>query len=178
MKDLKEKTRTSRCVFKGSFLDVRKDEVILPDGRTGSREWVNHPGAICCIPVLENGKIGLIQQYRYSVRKHMIELPAGKLDIGEEPKDCAKRELEEEIGYKANNLRLLTVMYPAVGFANERMYLFMAKELKKTKLNLDQDEFIQFVPKKLEDAIQMIWDGHINDAKTIIGLLWAEKILR
>ena len=108
----------------------------------------------------------------------MIELPAGKLDIGEEPKDYAKRELEEEIGYKANNLRLLTVMYPAVGFANERMYLFMAKELKKTKINLDQDEFIQFVPKKLEDAIQMIWDGHINDAKTIIGLLWAEKILR
>ena len=178
MKDLKEKTRTSRCVFKGSFLDVRKDEVILPDGNTGTREWINHPGAVCCIPVLENGNICLIEQYRYSVRKHMIELPAGKLDFGEKPKDCAKRELEEEIGYQANNIKLLTVMYPAVGFANEKMYLFIAKELKKTKINLDQDEFIQLVPTTLEKAIQMIWDGHINDSKTIIGLLWAERILR
>ena len=178
MRDLTEKTRSSKCVFRGSFLDVIMDEVILPDGNTGTREWINHPGAICCIPVLENGNICLIQQYRYSVRKHMIELPAGKLDIGEKPKDCAKRELEEEIGYKANNIKLLTVMYPAVGFANEKMYLFIAKELKKTKINLDQDEFIQLVPKKLEEAIQMIWDGQISDAKTIIGLLWAERILR
>ena len=178
MRDLTEKTRSSKCVFRGSFLDVIMDEVILPDGNTGTREWINHPGAICCIPVLENGNICLIQQYRYSVRKHMIELPAGKLDIGEKPKDCAKRELEEEIGYKANNIKLLTVMYPAVGFANEKMYLFIAKELKKTKINLDQDEFIQLVPKTLEEAIQMIWDGQISDAKTIIGLLWAERILR
>ena len=110
MRDLIEKTKISNCVFKGSFLDVRKDEVILPDGNTGTREWIKHPGAICCIPVLENGNICLIQQYRYSVRKHMIELPAGKLDIGEKPKDCAKRELEEEIGYQANNIKLLTVM--------------------------------------------------------------------
>ena len=178
MRDLTEKTRSSKCVFRGSFLDVIMDEVILPDGNTGTREWINHPGAICCIPVLENGNICLIQQYRYSVRKHMIELPAGKLDIGEKPKDCAKRELEEEIGYQTNNIKLLTVMYPAVGFTNEKMYLFIAKELKKTKINLDQDEFIQLVPKKLEEAIQMIWDGHISDAKTIIGLLWAERILR
>ena len=178
MRDLTEKTRSSKCVFRGSFLDVIMDEVILPDGNTGTREWINHPGAICCIPVLENGNICLIQQYRYSVRKHMIELPAGKLDIGEKPKDCAKRELEEEIGYQTNNIKLLTVMYPAVGFTNEKMYLFIAKELKKTKINLDQDEFIQLVPTTLEEAIQMIWDGHINDAKTIIGLLWAEKILK
>ena len=101
---MEEKTKSSEVVFQGELLDVRKDKVTLPNGEIGTREWINHPGAVCIIPILPNKKIGLIRQYRYSVKKHMVEIPAGKLDRGEYPEKCAKRELEEEIGYKANKI--------------------------------------------------------------------------
>ena len=175
---MKEKTQNSQSVFKGSLLDVRKDKVIFPNGNSSTREWINHPGAVCCIPVLENGDICLIKQYRYVVKKYVIELPAGKLEIGEKPIDCAKRELEEEIGFEANRMRFLTMFYPAVGFVNEEMHLFLAKELKKTHVNPDHDEFIEILPMALNRAVQMIWSGEISDAKTIIGLIWAQKFLK
>ena len=175
---MKEKTLGSKCVFKGSFLDVRKDEVIFSNGSSSTREWINHPGAVCCIPVFENGEICLIKQYRYAVKKYVIELPAGKLEIGETPIDCAKRELEEETGFEAKKIRFLTMFYPAVGFVNEEMHLFLARELKKTHTNLDHDEFIEVLPMPLEQAVQMIFKGEITDAKTIIGLVWAQKLLR
>ena len=175
---MKEKTQKSTSVYDGSFLNVRKDEVVFPNGKTSIREWVKHPGAVCCIPVLENGDICLIRQFRYAVKKYVIELPAGKLKSGESPIDCARRELKEEIGFKANKIRFLTMFHPAVGFANEEMHLFLAEQLIKTNTNFDYDEFIEPVPKPLEQAIQMIYDGEITDAKTIIGLVWAQKLLR
>lgn len=174
---MKEKTLHSKCVFKGSLLDVRNDEVIFPSGSKSTREWINHPGAVCCIPVLENGDICLIKQYRYAIRKYVIELPAGKLELGETTIDCAKREMEEEIGYEAKKIRFLTMFYPAVGFVNEEMHLFLAEDLKKTKTNLDEDEFIELIPKTLDQAVKMIYSGEITDAKTIIGLFWAQKLL-
>ena len=174
---MKEKTLRSKCVFKGSLLDVRKDEVIFPSGSKSTREWINHPGAVCCIPVLDNGDICLIKQYRYAIREYVIELPAGKLEIGETPIHCAKRELEEEIGFEAKKIRFLTMFYPAVGFVNEEMHLFLAGDLKKTKTNPDEDEFIELIPKTLDQAIEMIYSGDITDAKTIIGLVWAQKLL-
>ena len=174
---MKEKTLHSKCVFKGSFLDVREDEVIFPSGSSSTREWINHPGAVCCIPVLENGDICLIKQYRYPIKKYVIELPAGKLELGETTIDCAKREMEEEIGYEAKKIRFLTMFYPAVGFVNEEMHLFLAEDLKKTKTNLDEDEFIELIPKTLDQAVKMIYSGEITDAKTIIGLFWAQKLL-
>ena len=175
---MKEKTLHSKCVFKGSLLDVRNDEVIFPSGSKSTREWINHPGAVCCIPVLENGDICLIKQYRYAIRKYVIELPAGKLEIGETPIGCAKRELEEEIGFEAKKIRFLTMFYPAVGFVNEEMHLFLAEDLKKTNTNLDEDEFIELAPKPLNQAVKMIYSSEITDAKTIIGLAWAQKLLR
>ncbi len=174
---MKEKTLHSKCVFKGSFLDVREDEVIFPSGSSITREWINHPGAVCCIPVLKNGDICLIKQYRYPIKKYVIELPAGKLEVGETPIDCAKRELEEEIGFEAKKIRFLTMFYPAVGFVNEEMHLFLAEDLKKADTNLDDDEFIELIPKTLGQAVEMIYSGEITDAKTIIGLVWAEKLL-
>ena len=174
---MKEKTLHSKCVFKGSLLDVRNDEVVFPSGSKSTREWINHPGAVCCIPVLENGDICLIKQYRYAIKKYVIELPAGKLEIGETPIDCAKRELEEEIGFEAKKIRFLTMFYPAVGFVNEEMHLFLAEDLKKTNTNLDEDEFIELIPKTLDQAVEMIYSGEITDAKTIIGLVWAQKLL-
>jgi len=178
MNNMKEKTNSSEIVFQGKLLDVRRDKVILPNGEDAIREWINHPGAVCCIPILPNGKIGLIRQYRYSVKKVMIELPAGKLDMEETPDECAFRELEEEIGYKAKKLTFLTNIHPAIGFANEKMWLYIAEDLKKTKQKLDLDEFLEIIPTNIGDALEMVWNGAITDVKTIIGLIWADKVLK
>ncbi len=177
MSNLKEESISSDIVFKGQLLEVRRDEAALPNGKTGIREWINHPGAVCCIPILPDGKIGMIKQYRYAVKQEMIELPAGKLDKNERPEDCALRELEEEIGYRANNLTLLTNIHPAIGFTNENMWVYLAEGLTKTESNFDSDEFIELIPKKLEDAIDMVWSGEITDVKTIIGLLWTKRVM-
>ena len=174
---MKEKTISSEIIFQGKLLDVRRDKVILPNGENGIREWISHPGAVCCIPLLPDGKIALIKQYRYALGKEMIELPAGKLVMKETPEVCAIRELEEEIGYRAYKLTFLTNIHPAIGFANEKMWLYLAEDLKKTNQKLDSDEFLELIPTKLDDAIEMAWKGEITDAKTMIGLLWANKIL-
>ncbi len=178
MNNIEEKTNSSEVVYQGKLLDVRRDIVILPNGKNGIREWIKHPGAVCCIPILPNGKVALIRQYRYSVKKVMIELPAGKLDAKETPEDCAIRELEEEIGYKPNKLTFLTNIHPAIGFANEKMWLYLAEDLNKTYQKLDSDEFLELIPTKLEDAIKMVWNGAITDVKTMIGLIWADKVLK
>ena len=177
MSNLKENQISSELTFNGQLLKVYRDEVLLPNGQASIREWINHPGAVCVIPILPDGKIGMIKQYRYAVKQEMIELPAGKLGKSEIPEDCALRELEEEIGYRANNLTLLTNIHPAIGFANEEMWLYLAKDLEKTEPKLDSDEFIELIPTKLEDAVEMAYNGDITDAKTIIGLLWAERLL-
>ena len=178
MNNMEEKTTSSEIVFKGKLLDVRRDIVVLPNGHIGLREWIKHPGAVCCVPLLSDGRIALIKQYRYPVRKVMIELPAGKLDKGENPEMCAIRELEEEIGYKANKLTFLANIHPAIGFANEKMWLYFAENLEKTNQKLDSDELIEIIPTKLKDALEMVWNGEITDVKTIIGLIWADKVLR
>ncbi len=177
MSKLKETQLSSESIYKGTLLDVRKDEVQLPNGKTSGREWIKHPGAACIVPVLPDGNIGLIRQYRYPVQSEMIELPAGKLDLGEDPIHCAKRELEEEIGYSARTLSFLCNIYPAIGFASEKMWIYLATNLTKTTDNSDHDEFIECMPTPLSEAVEMIWSGEITDVKTIIGLLWTEKTL-
>ena len=158
-------------------MTLDKDEVLLPNGEIGYREWIKHPGAVCCIPILPDGKIVLIKQYRYAVKREIIELPAGKLDSNETPEECASRELEEEIGYKAKKLTLLNEIYPAVGFTNEKMCIFLAEDLFKTKQSLDKDEFLVLRPTEMIEAVAMVWNGIITDAKSIIGILWAQKKL-
>ena len=177
MSDLKESKLSSEAIFQGRLLEVRKDEVELPNGKTSTREWINHPGAVCCVPILPDGKIALIRQYRYPVQEEMIELPAGKLDSGEEPETCAVRELEEEIGYYPEKLTFLTHIHPAIGFANEKMWLYLAEDLEKTDSKLDEDEFLELIPTYLSEAVQMVWDRKISDVKTIIGLLWVQRLL-
>ena len=174
---LKEKTIKSETVYEGTFLTLKKDKIILPNGNTSNREWIKHPGAVCCVPILPNGKIVLIKQYRYAIKEEMIEIPAGKLDHNEIPEKCALRELEEEIGYKANKLTLLANIHPAVGFTDEKMWLYLAEDLVKTKQSLDTDEFLKPIPTKLDDAVKMVWNGQITDVKTIIGILWAQRML-
>jgi len=177
MTELKESTVSSEKVYDGTFLDVRKDVVSLPDGKTSTREWINHPGASCIIPIMPDGKLGLIKQYRYPVQSTMIELPAGKLDMGEKPEVCAIRELEEETGYLADKLTFVTKIHPAIGFANEEMWIFLAENLIESQKNTDHDEFVELMPTSIKAALHMVWDGTITDVKTIIGILWAERLL-
>ena len=174
---LKEKTIKAETVYEGTFLTLKRDKILLPNGNTSTREWIKHPGAVCCVPILPNGKIVLIRQYRYAVKQEMIEIPAGKLDKNEIPEKCALRELEEEIGYKANKLTLLANIHPAIGFTDEKMWLYLAEGLVKTKQNHDADEFLVLFPTKLKEAVDMVWSGQITDVKTIIGILWAQKML-
>ena len=177
MINLKENKISSKIIYQGRLLDVRRDEVRLPNGTTSIREWIKHPGAVCIIPCLPDNKIALIRQYRYPLQQEMIELPAGKLDKNEIPENCAMRELEEEIGYRAEKLTFLTNIHPAIGFADEVMGLYLAENLVKTASNQDEDEFLELIPTPLAKAVKMVWDGVITDVKTIIGILWAKRLL-
>ena len=177
MSDLKETRIASEQKFSGRLIDLYLDQVELPNGQTSSREWIDHPGAVCLIPVLPDDKICLIRQFRYGPGEEFIEIPAGKLDSGEAPLECAYRELEEETGYRANKLTFLTNIHPAIGFSNEKMWMYLAEDLEKYENKLDQDEFLELLPTPLEKALDWIWSGKITDVKTIIGLLWAKRLL-
>ena len=177
MSSLKETRLSTEQIYKGKLLDVWKDKVQLPDGKPSYREFIKHPGAVVIIPVLPDGKIGLIRQYRYPMGMEQIELPAGKLDESESHLVTAGRELEEEIGYKAGSLTELTEIHPCIGYSDERMWIYIAEQLKVTKTNTDQDEFIELMPTGLEEAVEMVWSGKITDVKTIIGILWAQRLL-
>ena len=166
-------------VYRGKLLDVRFDRVRLPDGNEGTREYVVHQGAVVIIPVLDNGDLILEQQYRYPLGNAFIELPAGKIDPGEDILATGKRELFEETGYQANEWRHLGVMHPCVGYSNERIEIFMACGLQRVSgQQLDHGEFLDVINLSLDEAVLAIRNGEITDSKTITALFWAEKVLR
>ena len=177
MSKLKETQKSSEKIFSGKLIDLYFDHVALPNGKSSTREWINHPGAVCIVPILPDGNLCLIRQYRYGPRDEFIEIPAGKLDTGEDPLVCAKRELQEEIGYIAGKLTFLTNIYPAIGFSNEKMWMYLAEDLQLSNQSLDQDEFLELFPLSLEEAINLINQGKITDVKTIIGILWLDRFL-
>jgi len=165
----------SQTVFSGNLLTVYRDEVILPDGRPGSREYIIHPGAVVAIPWIGAGRIILERQYRYPMKKEFWELPAGKLTPGEDPLQAVQRELLEETGYIAQHWRLLGYIHPCIGYANEEMTLYLAENLTLTQSHWDDDELIEVIEMTLDDALDAIRRGLITDAKTMVGLFWAEK---
>jgi len=177
MSSLEEKKLSSKKIFQGKLINLFLDHVKLPNGETSTREWVDHPGAVCIIPILPSGEICLIRQYRYGPRQEFIEIPAGKIDKGEKPLDCARRELSEEIGYAAKKLTFLTKIYPAIGFSNEMMWMYLGENLNKTERNLDQDEFLELVPVTVQQAFDWVKSGKISDVKTIIGILWVHQLM-
>ena len=177
MKDLTESKVSSEQIFSGRLLDVRRDEVSLPEGGTSVREYIRHPGAVVMIPILPDGKILLIRQFRYPMGDVEIELPAGKIDPGEEVEETLQRELKEETGYKAEKTTFITEIHPCIGYSNERMWLYLAEDLIKTNEKKDQDEFLELNPMTLNQAMKLVIDGEITDVKTMIGLFWFQNVL-
>ena len=176
---LQERQIEGAQVYQGKLLDVRCDRVRLPDGHESTREYILHQGAAVIIPVLDNGDLVFERQYRYPLGKVMLELPAGKIDPGEEPLETAMRELREETGYDAREWRYLGVMHPCVGYSNERIEIFLAQGLvQEAQQDLDHGEFLDVITMSLDEALLAVQTGEISDAKTIVCLLWAEKILR
>ena len=175
-KNLVEKEILSEKVFDGVLLHVRKDEVELPNGRKAVREWIKHPGASAVIPLLPDNQIILVKQFRYPVGQVTLEVPAGKLDkVDEDPIVCAERELSEETGYTAGKIWKLTTIATTVGFSNEFIHLYAAKDLKPGKQHPDDDEFINAVKIPLTAALQLVESGKIIDAKSIISILLLAK---
>ncbi len=171
-----EKTVTSEKVFEGRIIDVRVETVEFPDGKTAYRELVDHPGGVGIVALTEDGKIPLVRQYRKPFEKAIWEIPAGKLDLGENPKECGIRELEEETGYKAAQIVPLGYIYPSPGFANEITYVFFAKGLSKGATNPDEDEFLDVREFTIEEVRNMILNNEINDAKTVVGFLKSDAM--
>ena len=160
----------SRRIFKGRVVTLDIDTVTLPNGATIELEMIHHPGAAAVVPMKEDGTVILIRQYRHAAGGYIYEIPAGKLRPGEDPKLCAARELQEEIGYRADSLELLTSVLTTPGFTDEVIHIYEGTGLTKGKQDLDHDEVIEIVELPLEKALAQIIDGTIRDAKTIVGL--------
>ncbi|ADQ40835.1 NUDIX hydrolase [Caldicellulosiruptor acetigenus I77R1B] len=176
--DFYEKTIDSTLIYDGSFISLKVDKVLLPNGNISQRAIVLHSGAAVVVPVDDENNVIFVKQFRKPIEKVIIELPAGKLDKDENPLECAKRELEEETGYKARELIKLTEIYTTPGFSNEVIHVYLATGLYKGEAHTDADEFVEVLNIKMADAILMVKKGEIRDAKTIIGLLLANMYLQ
>ncbi|MFL0504357.1 NUDIX domain-containing protein [Ureibacillus sp. 179-F W5.1 NHS] len=174
MKKFEEKTIDSTPIFKGKVISLKVDDVTLPNGKQSKREIVNHPGAVAIIAITKEGKLVLVEQYRKALERSIVEIPAGKLEPGEEPAVTARRELEEETGYGCNELIYLQTFATSPGFADEVIHLFVAKDLYKIeeKADLDEDEFVELLEVTVEEAEQMVVNQQIYDAKTAYAVLW------
>jgi ADP-ribose pyrophosphatase len=176
--DFSETQLSSKTVYRGELLEVKEDRVKLPDGKSAVREYLIHPGAVVIIPVLDDGMLVLERQYRYPLHNHFYELPAGKIEPGEDPLLCAQRELLEETGYVAQNWRCFASAYPCVGYSSERQLFYLAQGLSHHGSKPDEEEFLEVLKVDLATALEWVREGKITDGKTILGLFWAEKILR
>ena len=176
--DLKETCLESALVYEGDLMRVHKDRVLLPDGAVSSREYITHPGAVAVLAVLDNGNLVMERQFRYAPQREFIELPAGKIDHGEDILFTAQRELLEETGYVASVWTHLTTVWPCIGYADERMEYFLASGLTHQGRKLDDGEFLEILELSLTDAIEWVKQGKINDSKTVLGLFWLEKTLK
>lgn len=178
-KQLAEKQLSSRHVFDGRLLQVYVDDVQLPDDTQSTRDWIKHPGASAIVPVFDDGTIMLLKQYRYPPRQVFIEVPAGKLDEGEPPVETAKRELVEETGYACGSIKSAGSFFPAIGYADEEIFVFVAWNLEQKLKNVDDDEFVINHRISFSEALEMVASGEITDAKTICSIVkakvWWEK---
>ncbi len=175
--ELKETCLDTELMYQGDFIRVRKDNVRLPDGNVASREYITHPGAVAVLALLDNGNLVMERQFRYAPQREFIELPAGKIDHGEDILVCAQRELLEETGYVASKWVHLATAWPCIGYADERMEYFLARGLSQQGRKLDDGEFLEVFELPLAEALEWVRLGKINESKTIVGLFWLEKHL-
>ena len=169
---------SSETIYDGKILHVERWQVTCHNGKAATREIVVHKGAAAVVPVYEDGTTLLVRQHRVAVDRVTLEIPAGKLDsVGEDPHDCAVRELEEETGLRAGRMTLLTSLLTTPGFCTEKIAIYLAQELSQGQTHPDEDEFLSLVRMPLEDAVAMIMHGEIRDSKTICGLLMAKEAL-
>lgn len=175
--NLREKTISSQMIHRGKIVNLRVDSVELPNGKLAMREVVEHVGAVAVVPVTNEGEVLMVRQYRHPVGEILLEIPAGKLDPGEEPDHCIERELLEETGTVAEKTSLIFSFYTSPGFSDELLHIYVAEGLTYRGQQLDEDEFLELQRVPLEEAVEMIVRGEIKDAKTIVGIL-AVKNLR
>ncbi len=174
---LQEKTVGTEPIFDGKIIKVQRDQAELENGAVVTRELVIHPGGVCIVPVNENGEVYLVKQFRYPFQEVLTEIPAGKLEFGENHRDAGLRELKEETGAECENFEYLGVMYPSVAYLTEKIHMYLATGLKFDKQSLDEDEFLDVIKVKLSDAVDMVLNGEIKDGKTQTALLLAARKL-
>ncbi|MBU8879200.1 NUDIX hydrolase [Bacillus sp. FJAT-29790] len=182
MSRLEEKTIKTEKIFTGKVISLQLEDVELPNGKTSKREIIKHPGAVAVLALTDDHKIVMVEQYRKALEKTIVEIPAGKLEFGEDPEVCAKRELEEETGYGCKEMEWLISFYTSPGFADEIIHLYIAKGLEKKEnaAPLDDDEFVNLMELTLEEAELLLQEKKIYDAKTAYAVqyLQLQKVLK
>jgi ADP-ribose pyrophosphatase len=173
-----ETALTSEDILRGDFLHARRDVVRLPDGLQATREYIVHPGAVMIIAQLDDGRLVLERQYRYPMHAVMIEFPAGKLDAGEDPLFCARRELLEETGYTARQWARAGVLHPVISYSTEFIDIWFARDLSLGERKLDAGEFLDVFTATAAELSAWCRDGKVTDAKTLTGALWLQNVLR
>ena len=174
--ELFEKTLGTKEIFKGRVFTVHVDDIELPDGSKSFREVVEHSGGVCVAAITDEDELFFVRQYRYPYGRVLLELPAGKLEKGEDPLEAGKRELQEECGVTADEIISMGTVYPTVAYCSEVIHLYAAKNLKKTQQNLDEGEFLSVEKIKISDAADMVMKGEISDSKTVALVLKVAKL--
>lgn len=172
---LVERRVGGRTLLEGGFLEVRRDDVLLPDGSTATREYIRHPGAVAVIPLLDDGRIVLVRQFRYPIGRTIVEFPAGKLDAGEPPLACARRELAEETGYRAREWAFACEIHNAAAYSSESIWLYFARGLVAGEQRLDVGEFLDVLSLNEAELDALAAGDGLPDVKTRIGLHWLQR---
>ncbi len=174
--EFEEKTIAVNPIYDGKIIKVRVEDVVLPNGKTSKRELIAHPGGVGVIAITDDNRVLMVEQYRIACRKMLLEIPAGKLEYGEDPQACGERELEEETGYRADEITFLGEYYPTPGYDEEKISVYMARGLHKTHQHLDPGEFLNVKSYTLDELFDMVMRNEILDAKTAIAILKAKAI--
>ncbi len=175
---LEEKTIDSRLKFKGCILELYQDTALLENGKTALRDVIRHPGGVCVVALNEKNEAYFVKQFRYPHKKVLLEIPAGKLEWGENPLECGMRELREEAGFIADEFISLGCLYPTPAYDTEVIYMYLAKGLHKSEQNLDDDEFLDVLTIPLDEAVKMVMNNEIEDAKTQLAILKAALLVK
>lgn len=175
--DLTEQTISSKTVYQGRIIRVLEDQARLPDGKTAGREVVLHPGGVAILALDGDGQVALVRQYRYPLQRLLLELPAGKLDEGEDHRPAALRELSEETGLEAGELTYLGYIYVSPGFCDEALHMYLARDLTRSEQHPDEDEFLDVVTLPFDALVEQVMSGEITDAKTVATVLKVKMLL-